>query len=68
MIPDSTLLEQTSVRFNYQLNVYGNPELISDYVVVADELYYANKEIDYALIEVANNPGEKWGHLGMGIK
>ena len=34
-------------------------------MVLADGLYYANKEMDYALIQVANNPGEKWGHLSL---
>lgn len=63
IIPDRTLLEQTVVRFNYQVNLHGNPELIDQYRAVPNGVYYANKEMDYALIEVEDNPAQKWGHL-----
>ncbi len=63
VLPDATLLSRTIFRFNYQLTFQGQAELFEDYKVFGQPDYIANSELDYAIVRLAGNPGNKWGHL-----
>jgi V8-like Glu-specific endopeptidase len=63
VLPDPTLLSRTIFRFNYQLTFQGQAELFEDYKVSDQPDYIADSELDYAIVRLAGNPGNKWGHL-----
>jgi S1-C subfamily serine protease len=50
-------------RFNYQLDSRGNPQAYKDYLAVQGGIFHANTELDYAIVEVTNSPGDEWGYL-----
>ena len=50
-------------RFNYQLDARGNPQAYKDYFPVQGGIFYANSELDYAIVEIKNSPGDEWGYL-----
>jgi V8-like Glu-specific endopeptidase len=63
VLPDQALLTGSGFRFNFQLDVDENPEPFIEYRAKPDGIYYANKTLDYALIELDGNPGKEWGIL-----
>lgn len=50
-------------RFNYQLDSRANPQAIKDYEPAQGGIFHTNTKLDYAIVEVTDNPGDKWGYL-----
>jgi V8-like Glu-specific endopeptidase len=63
VLPQEDLLSGTIFRFNYQLDTNGNAELFNDFVATQQGVYYTNKALDYAVVELMENPGGEWGYL-----
>lgn len=63
VLPDKSLLTECVFRFNYQEDILGNPMISKDYMAVKDGIYWSNQVLDYALIQIAENPGNEWGVL-----
>ncbi|MBK8904547.1 MAG: trypsin-like peptidase domain-containing protein [Anaerolineaceae bacterium] len=63
VLPDASLLQSVTFRFNYQHTFQGQEELTEDYSVSDQPDYIANSELDYAVVRLASNPGNKWGYL-----
>ncbi len=58
-------LEKTILRFNYEENFLGEAQKPCEYRAKQDAKFHARKELDYAIFELADEPGkkEKWGYL-----
>ena len=63
VLPQQDFCTHTTFRFNYQLDFRGNPEIFKDYAAKEDGIYHANKALDYAIVELQDNPGNEWGYL-----
>lgn len=63
VIEGSECLPDTIVRFNYEETFQGNALPISEYRVVVNGLFHTNKELDYTIIQLDQNPGNEWGWL-----
>lgn len=61
VIDQEGLLPSTVLRFNFQNNFAGNPEIFKDFVPAT--ILHTNKTLDYTLLSVAGNPGTEWGYL-----
>ncbi len=63
VLPQRNLLAGAIFRFNYQLDLNGNPELFKDYSALPEGIFYYNDKLDYTVVELMNNPGNEWGYL-----
>lgn len=63
VLPQQALLVHTTFRFNYQVDMHGNPEICKNYHAAVGGIYHANQALDYALVELAEHPGDEWGYL-----
>jgi V8-like Glu-specific endopeptidase len=63
VLPDGNLRDNTLFRFNYQLDAHGNIEPSKDYKARSAGVYHASKFLDYAVVELAGDPGDTWGYL-----
>lgn len=61
VLPDRQLLGRTKVRFNYQLTFDGAEEKTRDYSPNTAGVFYANKDLDYTLVQIEGSPGDDWG-------
>jgi endonuclease G len=50
-----------TVEFNYQLDRDGALMKTYTFHCDPDDLFFANEELDYAIVRVAGDPGEDWG-------
>ncbi len=65
VLPRKQLLATTTFRFNYEDDEHGNPCAIADFTATADGLFEVNPALDYALVELAGRPGDRWGQLSL---
>ena len=63
VVPQSDLLEHTSVSFNYENDEAGAAQTPVAFRPQGPEKYWTNAELDYALFELAGVPGKEWGWL-----
>jgi len=63
VLPEQEFLAHTTFRFNYQLDFRGNPEVFKDYTAKEGGIYHANKSLDYAIVELQDNPDNEWSYL-----
>jgi V8-like Glu-specific endopeptidase len=63
VIQDANLLPGVTLRFNYQQDILGRDQPYTDHPADPHGFFCANKELDYALFEVKDEPGQDWGYL-----
>jgi V8-like Glu-specific endopeptidase len=63
VLPSSDLLSGTIFRFNYEENFLGEAQKTDEYRAQSNGIFYTNKVLDYTLVEIEGEPGQKWGWL-----
>lgn len=63
VLPDTSALPGTIAKFNYQETFDGKSEPTDVFKAKVGGLFHANQDLDYAVFEVENEPGQKWGYL-----
>lgn len=56
------------LRFNYQVDVNGNLIPAVQFACDPGSFFHTNRELDYALVRVKNEPGKAWGFLKLDPK
>lgn len=63
VVPNSNLLPDTIFRFNYEENFQGEAQPTYEYRAKPNGIFHTNQTLDYTLVQLERNPGEKWGWL-----
>ena len=63
VVSEAKQLPGVLLRFNYQENFKGEAQPTREYPAVPAGMFHANKELDYAILEVQDEPGREWGWL-----
>ena len=63
VLSEKELLSTTRFEFNYQLDIKGNALTVGEFSAKEDGLYHSNKELDYAIVELDDSPGNKFAYL-----
>lgn len=63
VLPRSELLEDTAIVFNYESDENGAPQSHALFQGRGAPYYWANGRLDYAILQVAGDPGKDWGWL-----
>jgi V8-like Glu-specific endopeptidase len=61
VLPDATLLSDTIFRFNYEENFQGEAQSTHEYRAKLNGVFHTNEALDYSLVQLEGEPGEKWG-------
>lgn len=48
-------------QFNYQQDFQGKEQALDEFEAKKEGVYHSNQDLDYAIVELANSPGNKWG-------
>lgn len=62
VLPSEDLLAGTRFQFNYEDDPEGRPRPVET-VYAAGGYFLADRSLDFALVELADRPGERWGRL-----
>lgn len=65
VVPNRDTAEHSIFRFNYQQNLSGNIGPIDDFKAKNNGLFFTSEELDISVLELSNNPGEKWGWISL---
>ncbi|MEH6847839.1 MULTISPECIES: trypsin-like serine peptidase [Bacillus cereus group] len=65
VFPTKESTYEASIQFNYQRDLANNLLPIDEYMCDTDTLFITNPELDYTLVKLHNNPGAKWGFIGV---
>jgi V8-like Glu-specific endopeptidase len=65
VLPREGLASKAFFRFNYQHDIKGNAEISKDYT--AKGVYFSNEFLDYAIVELKDDPGNEWGYLNYSL-
>lgn len=63
IVPSVDLLATTLFRFNYEENFRGEARKVAEYRATPNGLFHTNERLDYSIIEVDGEAGERWGWL-----
>jgi hypothetical protein len=63
VLPSSDLLSGTIFRFNYEENFQGEAQTTYEYRPKSNGIFHTNQALDYTLVEIEGEPGQKWGCL-----
>ena len=63
VLPSADLLPNSIFRFNYEDDFQGHAQPINEYHSKPNGVFHTNWELDYTLVQVDGNPGQKWGCL-----
>jgi V8-like Glu-specific endopeptidase len=65
VVSEAGLLGGVTVRFNYQKDLFDNDLQVEEHRAAPNGTFRADKTLDYAILEVQDEPGRKeaWGHL-----
>ncbi|MBF2015798.1 MAG: trypsin-like peptidase domain-containing protein [Rivularia sp. T60_A2020_040] len=63
VLPSSDLLSGTIIRFNYEENFRGEAQATNEYRPKINGIFHTDKALDYTLVEIEGEPGQKWGWL-----
>ncbi|MBK5447506.1 trypsin-like peptidase domain-containing protein [Bacillus sp. TH22] len=53
------------IQFNYQKDLANNFLPVDEYSCESDVLFITDPELDYTVVKLNNNPGAKWGFIGL---
>ncbi len=65
VLPHSDLLSNTIFRFNYEENFQGEAQQTDEYRAKPNGIFYTNQSLDYTLVQLEGNPGQRWGWLSL---
>ncbi len=68
VISNVSLLPVTIFRFNYEENFNGEAQQVKEYRAKVNGIFQANQILDYAIIQLEQEPGYEWGWLPLQIK
>lgn len=63
VLPDVNLLSSSLFRFNYEENWLGEAQPVEEYRAASNGIFHTNEPLDYALVQLDQEPGRKWGWL-----
>lgn len=63
VVPDKSVLNETILRFNYQLTFNGVEETVVDIRPNSTGKFYTNQDLDFSVFELENHPGDVWGYV-----
>lgn len=63
ILPSSDLLLNSIFRFNYEDDFRGHSQPSQEYHAKPSGLFHTNQELDYTLLQLDAEPGQKWGWL-----
>ena len=63
VLPSADLLQHSLFRFNYEDDFRGHAQPIEEYHAKPDGFFHTNEALDYTLVQLDGNPGQKWGWL-----
>ncbi|WP_293349398.1 MULTISPECIES: trypsin-like peptidase domain-containing protein [unclassified Microcoleus] len=63
VLPSSDLLPNSIFRFNYEDDFRGRAQPADEYSSKPNGVFHTNRELDYTLVQLDGNPGQKWGWL-----
>ncbi|MEM7553063.1 MAG: trypsin-like peptidase domain-containing protein [Cyanobacteria bacterium P01_A01_bin.84] len=63
VLPSPDLRSGTIFRFNYEENFQGEAQTTDEYRPKSNGIFHTNKALDYTLVEIEGEPGQKWGCL-----
>jgi len=63
VLPNSDLLPSSIFRFNYEDDFRGRAQLTDEYYSKTNGVFHTNRELDYTLVQLDENPGRKWGFV-----
>ncbi len=63
VVSSADQLSGVTIKANYQENFRGEAEPTRVYTPQPNGIFHANKDLDYAIFEVAGDPGKEWGYL-----
>ncbi|WP_196816063.1 trypsin-like serine peptidase [Candidatus Nitrosocosmicus oleophilus] len=57
-------IQNSTFEFNYQKDIHGDVQSTDSYTASEDVFITSDKnDLDYTLIKLNNNPGDKWGYI-----
>jgi V8-like Glu-specific endopeptidase len=65
VLPSSDLLLNSLFRFNYEDDFWGSSQPSQEYHAKSGGLFHTNEELDYTLIQLDGEPGQKWKYLSL---
>jgi len=68
VLPSADLLPKALFRFNYEDDFLGCAQPADEYQAKPNGLFYTNQELDYTLVQLDGEPGQKWGWLPLGSR
>ncbi|MBE9098747.1 trypsin-like peptidase domain-containing protein [Vacuolonema iberomarrocanum] len=63
VLPSADLLQNALFRFNYEDDFLGHAQPCDEYYAKPNGLFYTNQELDYTVVQLDGEPGQKWGWL-----
>ncbi len=68
VISNADVLTNTLFRFNYEENFSGEAQIPSEYRAKSKGIFHTNKDLDYTIVELEEEPGIKWGYLSLAAR
>ncbi|WP_446371182.1 trypsin-like peptidase domain-containing protein [Coleofasciculus sp. G3-WIS-01] len=65
VLPSADLLPHTIFRFNYEENFQGEAQQPEEYRAQVDGIFQTNSALDYTVVQLVGEPGNKWGWLSL---
>lgn len=63
VVSSADVVPNALFRFNYEENFKGEAQKPSEYRAKSNGIFRASEKLDYAIIQLENEPGDKWGWL-----
>ena len=63
VLPSADLLLNSIFRFNYEDDFRGRAQPSEEYHAKSNGFFHTNEALDYTLVQLDGNPGQKWGWL-----
>ncbi|MEM9272566.1 MAG: trypsin-like peptidase domain-containing protein [Cyanobacteria bacterium P01_F01_bin.143] len=63
VLSDINLLSNSIFRFNYEDDFRGHAQPSEEYHAKPNGLFHSNHDLDYTLVQLDGEPGNKWGWL-----
>lgn len=63
VLPSADVSANSVFRFNYEDDFQGKAQPVEEYRAKAKGIFQTNEALDYTLVQLEGEPGEKWGGL-----
>ncbi|MDJ0800806.1 MAG: trypsin-like peptidase domain-containing protein [Calothrix sp. MO_167.B12] len=63
VLPSTDLLQSSIFRFNYEDDFQGHAQPSEEYHAKPNGFFHTNQALDYTVIQLDGEPGQKWGWL-----